>query len=458
MKIIQKAQLVPLILVLLLATALAVPTANLAVYAAQPTVDLGTASSFGVLAGSAITNTGPTSVSGTAGGDIGLHPGTSFTGAESVTVSGHVYLGDAVAEQAKFDLLAAYNDAAGRTTDKTIDADLGGRTLTPGVYTSASSIGITGTLILDAEGDPNAVFIFQAGSELTTATDSRIVLINGAGPCRIFWQVGSSATLGTDSYFVGHILAMESITATTDAEVQGQLLARNGAVTLDTNTITNDVCLSSSSSFGSLTVTKEVYGSVHDIILPDFEITVTWPHNFSVTQTIEAGNSITWEGMAPGTYTVSEGELSEEWNVSGIGEYNVQLGEETKVTITNSWLETENGDDVDENGTRTRRTGNGLPAVTTETSDEVEPIEEPEVEPIQEPDVESIEEPEIEPTEEPELEIDLDEEVALAGLELPQTGDGNPIGFYLTGLFLILGGILLRKRSFVKSESLSRHL
>lgn len=116
--------------------------------------------------------------------------------------------------------------------------------MTPGVYTSASSIGITGILTLDAAGDPNAVFIFQAGSTLTTASESEIRLINDAQPCRIFWQVGSSATLGTGSYFVGHILAMESITATTDVEVQGQLLARNGAVTLDTNNITNDICLS----------------------------------------------------------------------------------------------------------------------------------------------------------------------------------------------------------------------
>ena len=336
MRTIQKTKSLPLLLVLLLVTALAVPPVGIA---AQPTVDLGTASTFGVLAGSTITNTGPTTVSGTAGGDIGLHPGDdptmeTFPGQEDVTLSGTVHLFDAVAEQAKVDLAAAYNDAAARTTDETITADLGGETLTPGVYTSATSIGITGTLTLDAAGDPNAVFIFQAGSTLTTASDSEIRLINDAQPCRIFWQVGSSATLGTDSKFVGHILAMESITATTDVEVEGQLLARNGAVTLDTNTITNDLCLSP----GSLRVTKDVQGSVNDMTLPDFEITVTGPNEFSDTQIIEAGGSYTWDNMDPGTYTVSEGELSEEWDVSGTGEYDVQIGEITEVTITNSYI------------------------------------------------------------------------------------------------------------------------
>jgi type VI secretion system secreted protein VgrG len=115
-------------------------------------------------------------------------------------------------------------------------------TLTSGVYKFDTAAQLTGELTLDAEGDPDAAFIFQIGSTLTTANASSIVLINEAQYCRVFWQVGSSATLGTDSSFIGHIFAMTSITATTGAEIQGQLLARTGAVTLDSNIITNGVC------------------------------------------------------------------------------------------------------------------------------------------------------------------------------------------------------------------------
>jgi len=207
-------------------------------------VELGTTSTFAVLAGTTIINTGTTTINGDAGGDVGLYPGTAFTGQASVTLSGAAHLTDSVASIAKDDLVTAYNDAAGRTSTNAISADLGGgTTLYPGVYNSASSIGLTGTLTLDAQGDPEAAFIFQAGSTLTTASNSQIVLTNGARYCRVFWQVGSSATLGSNSIFVGHIFAMTSITANTGAIIQGQLLARNGAVTLDSNTITNGICL-----------------------------------------------------------------------------------------------------------------------------------------------------------------------------------------------------------------------
>ncbi|MCR3923065.1 MAG: ice-binding family protein [Firmicutes bacterium] len=238
-----KKRFLPLLLTLLLALTI-MPALGMA---APSTVNLGTAKSFAVLAGSTITNTGPTTIGGSAGGDVGLHPGDDptiavFPGQEAVTLSGTVHLFDAVAQQAKLDLGTAYNDAAGRTTDETISGDLGGQTLIPGVYTSGSTIGITGTLTLDAQGDSDAVFIFQAASALTAASGSKIELINGAQPCRIFWQVGSSATLKTGSKFVGHILAMASITAETGATVQGQLLAQTGAVTLDTNVITNELC------------------------------------------------------------------------------------------------------------------------------------------------------------------------------------------------------------------------
>jgi hypothetical protein len=230
------ASLLTLLLVVLMAT----PSVALA---AQPPVNLGTTSTFAVLAGETITNTGPTTISGSAGGDVGLHPGSSFPGQAQATISGAVHLADAVALIAKNDLIAAYNDAAGRTPVTTIATELGGQTLTPGVYVSQSgTFQITGTLTLDAQGDPNAVFIFKTATTLITASSSTVQLINSAQFCRVFWQVGSSATLGTNSTFVGHIFALTSISAQTGAKVQGQLLARNGSVTLDTNTITNGIC------------------------------------------------------------------------------------------------------------------------------------------------------------------------------------------------------------------------
>jgi len=233
-----KTQSAALLVALSLAVMLALPAMSMA----APTVNLGTASSFGILAGSTITNTGPTTVNGNAGGDIGLYPGTSFTGQAQVTLSGAVHLADTAAAQAQADLVTVYNDAAGRTP-VTIPTELGGTTLTPGVYDStAGTFQITGTLTLDAQGDPNAVFIFKTASTLITASNSKVSLINSARPCRVFWQVGSSATLGTTSHFVGHIFALTSITANTGATVVGQLLARNGAVTLGTNIITNALC------------------------------------------------------------------------------------------------------------------------------------------------------------------------------------------------------------------------
>ncbi len=331
-----KLKSIKLFLVSLLVFNLGVYAIPSNVLAAQAKVDLGTASSFGVLAGSTITNTGPTTIDGTAGGDIGLDPGddptiATFPGQEDITTTGTVHLFDGVASSAKDDLLIAYNDAAGRVTTETISGDLAGRTLTPGVYTSGSSIGLSGTLTLDAGGDPNAVFIFQAGTTLTTASDSEIILINDAQPCRVFWQVGSSATLGTGSDFVGHILASESITATTGVTVLGSLLALNGAVTLDTNVITNDDCLAA----GSLRVSKILEGSVTGMTLPEFEITVTGPYEFSDTQIIQGGSSYIWEGLSSGTYTVSEVQLGEDWSVTGTGDYSVQLGNRTEVNVTN---------------------------------------------------------------------------------------------------------------------------
>ncbi len=228
------------LLTLILASIMAVPSVGMA---AQPTVNLGTTSTFAVLAGSTITNTGTTTINGSTGADVGLSPGTVFSGRASVTISGAVHLADAVAVKAKDDLVTAYNDAAGRTPVTTIPSELGGTTLKPGTYDSADgTFQITGKLTLDAQGDPDGVFVFKTASTLITASASKVNLINSARFCRTFWKVGSSATLGTNSYFVGHIFAMDSITATTGATVQGQLMARTGSVTLDNNTITNGLC------------------------------------------------------------------------------------------------------------------------------------------------------------------------------------------------------------------------
>jgi hypothetical protein len=202
-------------------------------------VPFGLANSFAVLAGSAITNTGPTTIFG----DLGTFPTPTITGIPSLTINGTNHGGDAVTQAAKTDLVTAYDAAAGLASTSTIGtADIGGKTLTPGIYTSGSSIGLTGTVTLDAGGNPNAVFVFQAGSTLTTASASKVVLINGAQSCNVFWQVGSSATLGTYSSLRGSILALTSITVTTGVTVDGRVLARNGAVTLDSNVITKPTC------------------------------------------------------------------------------------------------------------------------------------------------------------------------------------------------------------------------
>jgi hypothetical protein len=208
-----------------------------AAFAAQAPVGLGTAGSFAVLAGSGITNTGPTTISG----DIGTFPTPSETGISSVTLTGTNHDADAVTQGAKNDLQSAYNDAAGRTPVTNVPVELGGTTLMSGVYTSPT-LGLTGTLTLDAQGDPSAVFIFQAGSTLITASNSAVRLINGVQACNVFWQVGSSATFGTATQFVGNVLSHTSITAQTSATFVGRLLASDGAVTLDTNTITASAC------------------------------------------------------------------------------------------------------------------------------------------------------------------------------------------------------------------------
>ncbi len=196
---------------------------------------LGSADSFAVLGGSTVTSTGDTVLNG----DLGVHPGTAITGFGPGIVNGATYAGGAVAAQAQADALIAYNALVGEAPDSELTGqDLGGLTLSPGVRNFTSSAELTGILTLDAGGDINARFDFQIGSTLTTASASSVVLINGARADNVFGQVGSSATLGTDTSFLGTILAQTSITLNTLASLTGRALALDGAVTLDHNLIT----------------------------------------------------------------------------------------------------------------------------------------------------------------------------------------------------------------------------
>jgi hypothetical protein len=217
---------------------------------ATATVGLGSAASFSVLAGSTVTNTGPTTMFG----DLGLSSGSSVTGAPHVL--GETHVDDAVAIGAKNALTTAYNEAASRPSNGSAGTDLAGQTFTPGVRTASSSLLLSsGSVTLNAQGDPNAVFVFQIGSTLITGSNTTVLLVNGAQACNVFWQVGSSATLGTGTRFAGTIMASASITANTAATIHGRLLAQTAAVTLEDNTITTSTCASSASGSGGGTET-----------------------------------------------------------------------------------------------------------------------------------------------------------------------------------------------------------
>jgi hypothetical protein len=263
--------------------------------AAPAPVNLGTADAFAVLGGQAVTNTGPSVITG----DLGVSPGTSVTGFPPGVVNppATIHSADGVALQAQSDLTTAYNTAAGLpcTADLT-GQDLGGMTLTAGVYCFSSSAQLTGALTLNGMGDPEADFIFKVGSTLTSASASTVLLINQAQPCRVFHQVGSSATLGTGSQFVGTILALTSITATTATSVQGRLLARNGAVTLDSNSITRPTCLpAATTSTTAATATSSTVAST----------ATTRPATVTTRTTIPAVTAVTVPGQNPPATTTA---------------------------------------------------------------------------------------------------------------------------------------------------------
>lgn len=204
----------------------------------SPAAVEGSTNEFRVLAGTTITSVGSTAITG----ELGVWPGTAVTGFGPGTISGNggqPHKADAVAEQAQSGLTTAFNDAAGRSTGTEVSGNIGGRTLSPGVYSSTSSLEISsGDLTLDGKGDPEGLFVFRIPSAFTVTSGRKVTLINGARAANVFWQVGSSATLGTTSDVSGTIMAMESISMSTGATLHGRALARNGAVTMDANIVT----------------------------------------------------------------------------------------------------------------------------------------------------------------------------------------------------------------------------
>ena len=228
------AVVIPVAALFAVASAMASP-------AAQVAPGLGSAASFSVLGGQAVANAGPTTIVG----DLGVSPGTAITGFPPGAVSGGAtHAAGAVALQAQADVTTAYDALAAQACTADITGqDLGGQTLTQGVYCSTAATQLTGTLTLDAQGSADAVFIFKTVSTLTTASSSAVSVINGGTACNVFWQVGSSAVIGTTTQFVGNILALTSIALQNGANVSGRALARNGEVTMDTNNVTNAGCI-----------------------------------------------------------------------------------------------------------------------------------------------------------------------------------------------------------------------
>jgi hypothetical protein len=229
--------------------ALAIGCAFAAVPAAAQAaaINLATASPFVVLGGSTVTNTGPSVLNG----DLGVSPGTALPGFDTAVLNGAVHANDGVAAQAQLDVTTAYDVAAGEPVppaNDLTDQDLGNRILLAGNYSFSTAAQLTGPLTLDAQGNPNARWVFNVGSQLTTASASSVLLINGASPCNVYWRVGTSAVLGSTTQFKGNLMALASISLNNAATVQGRLLARNGQVSLINNVIDGSMCGTSSSA------------------------------------------------------------------------------------------------------------------------------------------------------------------------------------------------------------------
>lgn len=246
-------------------------------------IDLGTAETFGVLAYNTVTDAGTSTING----DVGIYPGNALTG--STTINGNTYLADGVAEQAQIDLSTAYNVAASLTSTA-VAPDLVGLTLVPGAYsTPLGELALTGNLNLDAGGDASAVWVFQAASTLTIGSSAAITFSGGASGCNVFWQVGSSATILGGASFAGTVMADQAITAVTGATIEGRLLAKNAAVTLDDNVITTPSgCAAAGSVLTSPTVTSgsPTGGSVGT----PYSHTVTATGTPTLTYTITSGS------------------------------------------------------------------------------------------------------------------------------------------------------------------------
>jgi Ice-binding-like/WxL domain surface cell wall-binding len=314
-------------------------------------VVLGAADGFAVLGGSTVTSAGVSTVTG----DLGVSPGTAVTGFPPGTLSGTLHGGDATAVEAHADLATAYTDAVERGPGAPIDGDLGGVTLTPGVYAAPAALTLGGTLTLDAQGNPAAVFILQAGSTLTTAVGSQVNLAGGAQSCNVFWQVGSSATLGASSSLAGTILAATSISMGDGVTIDGRALARDGAVSMINDTVSAANCTTLMSSSAptitpfttkltglSQTVSTTVGGwSVTDARLGNagYSVTVT-----ASSPTVDGSTSAAGTGgsiiLTPGTASAADN------NPPGTGPVSTpaQILNPTAATIENAAAGTGHGE------------------------------------------------------------------------------------------------------------------